>query len=92
MVVRNCIFETTRHVIGTLDYLAPEVVDPDNPASKGAKSTCADVWGLGVLLYEFVVGRAPFEGQDTMHTYKKFPECMLLSSRLFGSALFVFHS
>jgi len=56
---------------GTLDYLAPEVVEPNMPAAQSAKSTMADVWGLGVLLYEFVVGRAPFEGGDTMTTYKK---------------------
>lgn len=56
---------------GTLDYLAPEVVEPDMPAAKSAKSTSADVWGLGILLYEFVVGRAPFEGSDTLATYRK---------------------
>ncbi|CAD7942303.1 unnamed protein product [Amoebophrya sp. A25] len=56
---------------GTLDYLAPEVVEPNMIGAQGAKSTMADVWGLGVLLYEFVVGRAPFEGTDTLATYKK---------------------
>lgn len=29
---------------GTLDYLAPEVVEPNMPAAQSAKSTMADVW------------------------------------------------
>lgn len=40
---------------GTLDYLAPEVVE-GRP-----HSTEVDLWSLGVLCYEFVVGRPPFE-------------------------------
>ncbi|KAJ5737793.1 kinase-like protein [Penicillium malachiteum] len=44
---------------GTLDYLPPEMVDPkrcDKPYDEKV-----DLWSLGVLMYEFIVGRAPFE-------------------------------
>ncbi len=41
---------------GTEDYLAPEMI-------QGKGYTCAvDWWGLGVVLYEIVVGRPPFRG------------------------------
>ncbi|KAH1305889.1 hypothetical protein KXV68_003028 [Aspergillus fumigatus] len=49
---------------GTLDYLPPEMVDPrkcDKPYDQKV-----DIWSLGVLLYEFLVGRAPFEDTPVM--------------------------
>ena len=40
---------------GTLDYLPPEMIEgKDHDAS-------VDIWSLGVLLYEFLVGAPPFE-------------------------------
>merc|ERR1719276_538743 len=50
---------------GTLDYLPPEMVQ-----SKKYRQN-VDVWGLGVLLYEFLVGKPPFEDNDERGTYKK---------------------
>ncbi|RAK90289.1 kinase-like protein [Aspergillus costaricaensis CBS 115574] len=49
---------------GTLDYLPPEMVDPkkcDKPYDQKV-----DLWSLGVLLYEFLVGSAPFEDTPVM--------------------------
>lgn len=40
---------------GTLDYIPPEMV------GKQTYNCHVDVWGLGVLLYEFLVGKPPFE-------------------------------
>eukprot|EP00438_Fugacium_kawagutii_P002714 Skav222416 [mRNA] locus=scaffold2890:31215:42729:+ [translate_table: standard] len=40
---------------GTLDYLPPEMVINKKYHSR------VDIWGLGVLLYEFMVGKPPFE-------------------------------
>jgi len=50
---------------GTLDYLPPEMVQ-----SKKYKQT-VDVWGLGVLLYEFLCGKPPFEDNTEKGTYAK---------------------
>ncbi|KAG0031359.1 hypothetical protein BGZ82_007001 [Podila clonocystis] len=53
---------------GTLDYLAPEMVEGREHSSP------VDLWSLGVLCYEFLVGKPPFEvldeeGPDS--TYKR---------------------
>jgi len=44
-------------VIGTLQYLAPELI------RGGVADERGDIWALGVLLYEMVTGRMPFEAQ-----------------------------
>lgn len=50
---------------GTLDYLPPEMV-------QNKKYDCqVDIWGLGVLLYEFLCGKPPFEDTDERQTYKR---------------------
>jgi serine/threonine protein kinase len=41
---------------GTLDYLPPEMLDG------GPHDAMVDLWALGVLLYEFLVGHSPFSG------------------------------
>ena len=45
----------TGSVIGTLEYLSPEQL------MGGVADARADIWALGVLLYEMSVGRVPFE-------------------------------
>jgi serine/threonine protein kinase len=50
---------------GTLDYLPPEMLKNSKYHSR------VDVWGLGVLLYEFVIGKPPFEDSSEKGTYKK---------------------
>lgn len=50
---------------GTLDYLPPEMVHNKRYHSR------VDIWGLGVLLYEFLVGKPPFEDNSEKGTYKK---------------------
>ncbi|KAJ3200689.1 spindle assembly checkpoint kinase, partial [Entophlyctis luteolus] len=51
---------------GTLDYLPPEMVE-------GKEHTDAvDLWSLGVLCYEFLVGVPPFEDRSSYKaTYRK---------------------
>lgn len=48
---------------GTLDYLPPEMVEGK------AHDNNVDLWSLGVLCYEFLVGNPPFEAEDHKQTY-----------------------
>eukprot|EP00392_Amoebophrya_sp_AT5.2_P012608 g12715.t1 len=49
---------------GTLDYLPPEMVN------ETSYSKDVDTWALGILLYEFINGRAPFESRDAQETWQ----------------------
>ena len=55
--------------LGTPNYVAPEVIWP---ASKGC---CygfeVDIWSLGVTLYYWLVGKAPFETHSIRTTYRR---------------------
>ncbi|KAK3825136.1 MAG: kinase-like domain-containing protein [Benniella sp.] len=45
-------------ICGTLDYLAPEMVEGVGHSNQ------VDLWSLGILCYEFLVGNPPFEVLD----------------------------
>lgn len=49
---------------GTLDYLPPEMVNPG--CKDKSYDEKIDLWSLGVLMYEFLVGEAPFEDTPVM--------------------------
>lgn len=49
---------------GTLDYLPPEMIKPGS--HENFYSEKVDLWSLGVLTYEFLVGEAPFEDTPIM--------------------------
>jgi aurora kinase, other len=50
---------------GTLDYLPPEMVEAREHDHN------VDVWCLGILMYEFLVGRPPFEAEGNKETYRR---------------------
>uniref|UniRef100_G3MR81 Aurora kinase n=1 Tax=Amblyomma maculatum TaxID=34609 RepID=G3MR81_AMBMU len=50
---------------GTMDYLPPEMVENSVYDEK------VDLWALGVLIYEFLVGRPPFETSCAKNTYDR---------------------
>lgn len=50
---------------GTLDYLPPEMIEGRMHDEK------VDLWSLGVLCYEFLVGKPPFEASTYQETYKR---------------------
>ena len=50
---------------GTLDYLAPEMIEGHMHDER------VDHWALGVLTYEFLVGKPPFESESNNETYRR---------------------
>lgn len=52
--------QTTMSMVGTIAYMAPEVLNRDKPDSK------VDIWALGVILYEFLTFKHPFWVEDAL--------------------------
>ncbi|MFL6255650.1 MAG: serine/threonine protein kinase [Pyrinomonadaceae bacterium] len=48
----------TKNVTGTFAYMAPEAFD-------GKRDEQTDLWAAGVIFYELLAGRLPFDQQDT---------------------------
>ena len=65
--------------VGTVYYMAPEV-------ARGRYGREVDVYSLGVILYEMVTGRVPFEGETTAEILMKHltaePDLSVLPERL----------
>ena len=53
---------------GTLDYLPPEITLNQEHDEQ------VDVWSLGILLYELLVGKPPFETDNHTDTYRRIQE------------------
>ncbi len=52
---------TTGTVLGTVAYLAPELV------THGVGDTRTDIYSVGIMLYEMLTGRQPFTGDSPIH-------------------------
>ncbi len=50
----------TEHAIGSVHYIAPE-------QAKGSKTDCkSDIYSIGVMLYEMITGKLPFEADSAV--------------------------
>jgi serine/threonine protein kinase len=71
MHVKLCDFGWSTHTIdeqrttfcGTTDYVAPELVYSEPYDEK------VDLWAVGILTFELLLGHAPFTGQNENATY-----------------------
>ena len=62
-----------RAVVGSIYYIAPEVI-----LKKYGKE--CDMWSLGVILYMFIVGHAPFDGKSNREIMEKIKTGIFLKS------------
>ncbi len=51
---------TGQMLLGTIAYLAPELV------TRGTADARSDIYALGILLYEMLVGEQPYQGEQPM--------------------------
>ena len=60
---------------GTPDYLAPELLKSQPYGGK------IDLWAVGILMYELLVGSAPFSGYNHEDTYSRIGQLKLDKSK-----------
>ncbi len=62
----NAAFLREGYVLGTADYLAPELCDPEP-----AEDLSSDWFSLGVLLFEMLTGRLPYPRGSVKQTFRR---------------------
>ena len=68
---------TTRQILGTPKYMAPEQAQ----ARHDDVGPAADVYALGVILYEMLAGRAPFDGATDVEVLRQAIDGYLVQPR-----------
>ncbi len=80
---KDSMFETNRPMmVGTLQYMAPEQIRGINVDSR------ADLYALGIMLYEMVAGARPLDGDSPVNTMQR--QLEEVPPRLDGSVPAVF--
>ena len=66
---------------GTLYYMAPEIMEGNGYSFE------VDIWAIGIIIYQLILGKYPFYGEDKKDTEKKimkeelkFPEKAIISN------------
>ncbi|EGR33859.1 protein kinase domain protein [Ichthyophthirius multifiliis] len=68
---------------GTLDYVSPEIVQGTDYDQK------VDIWSIGILCYELLVGKPPFENKNIAQDFLEFPPFVSELARQFIQLLLV---
>jgi len=63
------IHKKSNYKVGTPDYMAPEVLNPENYDITHLNEKCIDWWSMGVILYQFLVGIPPFCGESISEVF-----------------------
>lgn len=63
--------ERKKTMCGTPSYIAPEILAS---AEKRAYSYEVDIWSIGVIAYNLLVGKNPYDGGDVNRTYDNIRE------------------
>ena len=71
----------TGGVIGTVAYMSPEQIRGQKPDNR------ADIYALGIILYQMISGRLPFQGENTAATMMQHLSAPVPDVRQFNQAV-----
>lgn len=71
----------TGGVIGTVAYMSPEQIRGQKPDHR------ADIYALGIILYQMISGRLPFQGENTAATMMQHLSAPVPDVRQFNQAI-----
>jgi len=77
----KCIKGTSFSVVGTLDYLSPELITGQG------HDMAVDWWSLGVLIFELVASTGPFHDENLNGVLRKIMTCKFEFPKLFSAEL-----
>jgi len=56
-------------IVGSEYYISPEML------KDRTYSYASDIWALGIMIYQFFVGKVPFIGKNQDHTFELISKC-----------------